>query len=142
LEPFDLASLAEQHRYKTVLDESAELDTSRADKAWHVRVPGHNPKHFISVWGENALAAYVPTRHLLDRLIGVPGAEIAQEGDSELRIVFDPKNFQQVCRILDCRRQRRLSPKDRDRLVEAGRRHRFESGAGDTITTRHEAIAV
>ena len=98
--PIDLTSLADKVGFKTTLEESAELDNSRADKAWQVRVPGHNPRAFISPWSQTKLAAYVPSAHTHDRLKAIPVTEnsTGTHGsimiETRLRSPLDKENHQ------------------------------------------------
>jgi hypothetical protein len=129
MEPFDLEALASKHGFKTEYDESAELDRDHESQALSCRIPGRDRRNFISVWSEDRLAAFTFTRRLHAALKAIPGAVVVQQGDHELRILFAPRQFRTVARLLECRKVRKLSPLQRERLVEAGRENRFAKRA-------------
>jgi hypothetical protein len=125
MQPFDLRTLASKHGFKTEYDESAELDRDQESQAWSCLIPGRDRRNFISVWSEDRLAAYTFTRRLHAAFKAIPGAVVVQEGGHELRISFAPRQLRTVARLLECRKARKLSPLQRERLIEAGRESRF-----------------
>lgn len=132
MQPFDLRTLASKHGFKTEFDESAELDRDQESQAWSCRIAGRDRRNFISVWSEDRLAAFTFTRRLHAALKAIPGAVVVQQGDHELRVSFPLRQFKAIARLLECRKIRKLSPLQRERLAEAGRENRFaKRGSSD-----------
>lgn len=120
----DLKSLA-GHRYRITLDESANLDTDRESRLWYYRIPC---KHgFISVHGPGLLAAYTDRTRMMAKLAALPDVRVHQQGDRELRVLFEPDQLDAVADLLKARRRVHLSPEERQRrkdlIQRVGRNH-------------------
>jgi len=64
------------------------------------------------------------------KIEALPGAEVTQEGKRDKTIVVDIRHAEAVFRILKPKKRRRLSEKERTRLVKAGSEFRFKHGEG------------
>jgi hypothetical protein len=99
------------------LDETAEIESSRAERQWLVRIPA---KHgWIGVHSDTELTAYCTARRLFPSLLAVPSTRQRQRGDRELAVSFDPEHLDRVAAILKARRKRIMSPAQREQLIAA-----------------------
>jgi hypothetical protein len=108
---FDLKAFAGD-RYRVALDPSAE-DDPRSERLWLYRIPCRYG--FISVHGEDTLAASTDRRGLIRRLVALEGVRVHQRGDREARVLFPPGRLDSVAGLLRARRRVRLSPEERER---------------------------
>jgi hypothetical protein len=115
-------------RYRITLDESATVDTDRETRLWCYRMPCKYG--FISVWGEDTLAAYTDRPKMIAKLIAVPGVTVRQRGDAECRVTFPPDRLDTVAELLQARRKRQVSEATRQRLIEVGAAGRFARRTG------------
>lgn len=116
----DLAALAKAGRFKTALDESAEIEgQSRDERLWLVQIPGKYGHVFVQGFAE--LGAYVQTykNDRLERLLAIKGTRLLQRGDREASVAFRPKDLEAVAVVLGLRRRRQMSEEQK---LKAGER--------------------
>lgn len=78
-------------------------------------------------YGGDTLAAATDSRGgTATKLASLACCTPVQDGDDGLTVVFPLEHFEQVAALMKPRRRRRLSPEDRDRLVEVGKSSRFD----------------
>jgi hypothetical protein len=101
---------------------------ARVNVPWLKIIPcqaGH-----VCPWGRSTLAAVTDKAGPIARkLAALPGAILWQDGSDGATVVFDVALFPQVAKIMRPRRCRRLNPEQRAKLVQAGAKHRFRTGA-------------
>ena len=114
-------------KYRIVLDESAQGEP-RSEYPWYYRIKCK--RGFISLHGEDMLAAWTDRPILKGRLASVDGVKVHQQGDKEIRVIFTPDHLDAVLDVLQPYLKRHISPEQRERLIELGRETRFP-GAGD-----------
>jgi hypothetical protein len=100
-------------RYRITPDESSSVDTDRETRLWCHRIPCRYG--FISVHGEDTLAAWTDRRGMIRRLVALEGVRLHQRGDREARVLFPPDRLDSVAGLLRARRRVRLSPEERER---------------------------
>ena len=127
-------------RFRIEYEESyhAERPEFRAQEAaWLTLIPcqhGH-----IIPWGGDLLAACTDKRGpLAKKLVESSVTEPWMGGDDGVNVKFDIRHFDEVAEIMKPRRRHRhgfkLSSEHRQKLVEAGEKHRFQPN--DTGTER------
>lgn len=123
-------------KYRIEFEESyyAERPKFRAQEApWLMLIPcqhGH-----ICPWGGEILAACTnKCGSVAKKLTEPPVTEMWQAGADGVNVKFHVRDFDQVAEVMKPRKRHRhgfkLSPERRQKLVEAGKQHRFV--AGDT----------
>ena len=104
-------------------------DHGRLEDPWLMLIPcqhGH-----ICPWGGEILAACTDKRGpVAKKLVELPVTEMWQDGDDGVNVKFHVDHFDQVEEIIKPKRRRRLSPEQRERLIEAGWNHRFANNNG------------
>src|SRR5262245_23210935 len=101
--------------------------TSRQTDLWELTIPfrhGHVYPHS----GE-LLGVATNTRSMGLRLAKLAGVEVWQEGDNGFNVVFPPRLFAAVAKIVKPKRKRQLTPKQRLAAVERLAKHRFKHAA-------------
>ena len=128
---FDLASWADEHRYRWRLEESYTAEKApevRGEVGWYVEVPCR--RGLIYLAGTDEMLAFTDKPGALRELVTLsPEVRVHQRGDREAVVRFPVTLLEAVASVLRPRRRRRLSPEARDRLVRAGAQTRF-SAAG------------
>ena len=119
----DLSAIATDHGYKLTLDESAKIDPARSSRPWYWRIPCRYG--FISVHGQDMLAAWSKSPKMIPRLISVPGVKVHQRGKGEVRVVFPVDRLADVAELLQARKRRRATEAARERIATLGERYRF-----------------
>ena len=120
------------NHYRVEYEESYHADHgphARADDPWLMILPCGNGH--ICPWGDDLLAACTKKAGpvVARRLKKLPFTNIAQDGDDGANVLFHAKHFDAVAKIMRPRRRRQMSEKQRQRLVEAGRKFHFRPGA-------------
>jgi hypothetical protein len=122
----DLKALATSRRWRTALDESAQVPGQSAeDRAWLVIVPCKYGE--IGIHSRTELSATSARRRIARSLCQLRGIRVHQRGDQEATIVFGPEHLDCVAKLLQPRQRRVLSEEQRRRLVEMGSAHWFEA---------------
>jgi hypothetical protein len=101
--------------YRVALDESADVDTARADRPWFYRIAcrrGH-----VYLHGPETLGAYTDRKRIAKRLVALPGVRVHQRGDTEATVVFAPEALGPVLELLQVRRRPVLSEARRAELA-------------------------
>jgi hypothetical protein len=107
----NLKELAQEHRYRIILDESATEDRERAHRVWYYRIKckyGH-----IYVHGEDRLGAYCDHPRVWRGLLEVPGVRKHQLGDTELTVTFPPPLLAEVATVLRARTRSVRTPEQK-----------------------------
>ena len=84
----------------------------------------------IYPYGGELLCAYTDKKYTRARLKALPGAEVWQEGDSELIVRFPTELAEPFFRLLKSRKRRVLSPEAQAAAVTRGQTLRLNFGKG------------
>lgn len=103
-------------RWRVTLDDSAEQDTSGAERLWLYRLAGN--RGHVYVHGADRLGVWTDQRGMRDRLLALPGARLHQDGDREWTIVLAVEHLDTAAGIIKARRRRQVSEEQRARLAE------------------------
>lgn len=104
----DLKELAEPKGYKLSLDESWYPGCGETKKRyWQIKCK----YGVIYPTGENTLGAYTDHVRVIPRLLAL--GSLAQRGDDDASILFDPARLAEVGELLHAKRKRRMSEEQR-----------------------------
>jgi len=104
---------------------------ARVDDPWLQIIPGRHGH--IYPHGDNLLAATTNSRGpIANRLCAMPSAQVWQDGDDGVTILFAVEQFKIVAKLLRLRGRRTLTDAAREKLVAAGAASRFRVPAGET----------
>jgi hypothetical protein len=129
VKPAEPINLSEQFgdRYRIEWDPAyfAEYGPSaKVDDPWLQTVPGRLGHIFPH--GNGLLAASSNSRGpVANKLAGIAGATVIQDGDDGLTIAFPASSFRTVAKIIRAHTCRRLTDAQRQALKEAGEAYRF-----------------
>jgi hypothetical protein len=127
---FDLPAAA-KNKYRLVLDESWDCvadKSHREPRDWYWQIPcrfkGKGTGDLIYIHGTNSLGAYTARASIMDRLAAM--GKVHQRGDFEITVVFDPSRLDEVCDLMQAKRKRRVSEKQRAHLAAVGAESQFQ----------------
>lgn len=104
----DLKEFAEPKGYKLSLDESWYSGCGEPKKRyWQIKCK----YGVIYPTGENTLGAYTDHVRVIPRLLAL--GSLAQRGDDDASILFDPARLAEVGELLHAKRKRRMSEEQR-----------------------------
>jgi len=127
--PIDLRTVAGK-RYQVEYEESHR---GKRDDPWLLIIPcqrGH-----VYVFSSELLGVATDGRKIAQRIAKLPGAEIWQEADDGMNVLFPLKAFPQVAKLVKPKRKRKLTEKQRNRRASQGtanlRKHRLTKTQSD-----------
>lgn len=111
-------------RYRTLKDECEDVNIL-------TRFPDHPEgiRYDIYLYSDTHLAALIPPRAAAHILKKFPNTELVQDASDGRVVIFPEEQLYQMADALKLRRKRRLSTKQIEKLVEAGRQFQFDYGA-------------
>jgi hypothetical protein len=109
--------------YKITLDESVLMDKVRENRVFYYRIPCKYG--FINVHNDTQLAAYTNSGRIAIKLMTLENI-IKQRGDKEVRVLFTIDRLREVCNLLKARKKRKMSPENREKVIERFKKLRGE----------------
>jgi hypothetical protein len=116
-------------KYRIALDESKTADSTRSERLWLYRIPCKYG--FISVHSPEMLAAWTGNRGIISRLVEIPGVQVKQRGDREVRVLFGPDRLDAIADLLKARRRPRLTDEQRQQRSERAKKNLRKPIASD-----------
>ena len=115
----DLRDLALAAGFRLSLDPTAEVESSRAERRWLIRIDARYG--WIGTHSTDRLAVCCTARRLFARLEAIGSLRVRQRGDEEMTASFDPADLPAVAGIIRAYRRQRLSDTERARRAERAR---------------------
>ena len=125
-------------RYKVTLDEAARHEVNGRNNPWYYQIPCKVGN--IYPYSSKLLAFYCEGTGIKARLLREQkNIKLIQDGDIEGVFLFTPDQFDIIAQYAKPRKRRRLSPEQRERLIEAGKgnlKNRKKTGVNHIVDSQ------